>query len=72
MEHNHIDNSKKPSKGTQQWADSIERQTVTRSYENLVLQHATELLVCHNMLSSNPTFHWQRLTTLFFKVIGSA
>lgn len=44
MEHNHIDNSKKPSKGTQQRADSIERQTATRYYENLVLQHATDVI----------------------------
>jgi hypothetical protein len=44
MEHNHIENAKNPSKGTQQRAYTLERQTATRYYENLVLECAMESL----------------------------
>jgi hypothetical protein len=44
MEHNHIENAKKPSKGTQLCAYSIERQAAQRYYENLVVQHAYDVI----------------------------
>jgi hypothetical protein len=44
MEHNHIENAKNPSKGTQLRAYSIERQTAQRYYENLVVQHAYDVI----------------------------